>query len=66
MSEIIGKKFARVTDDLTIAVENIERSISSAKAIPPYHSIQKSLDIISKCIEKSNKENESAIEIKQE
>lgn len=59
MSEIIGKKFARVTDDLTIAVENIEKSISSAKAIPSYRSIQKSLDIISKSIEKITIENKS-------
>lgn len=59
MGQIIGKKFARVTDDLTIAVENIEKSISSAKATQSYYSIQQSLDIISKSIEKFTIENKS-------
>lgn len=47
MDEIAGKNFARIVDDLTEAVEGIEKSISSANAIPRYDSIQKSLHIIS-------------------
>ena len=51
MNEIIGKKFARITDDITFAVENIEKSVSSANTITKYRTIQQSLDIISKSIE---------------
>lgn len=50
MTEIIGKNFARITDDLTSAVENIEKSVSSAKSATQYQTIQKSLHIISKSI----------------
>lgn len=63
MNEIIGKKFARITDDLTFAVENIEKSVSSANTITPYRTIQKSLDIISKSIEDYIK-NKSAGDVK--
>ena len=47
MDEIAGKNFARIVDDLTVAVEGIEKSISSANAVPGYDSIQKSLHNIS-------------------
>ena len=50
MDEIAGKNFARIVDDLTVAVEGIEKSISSATAVPGYDSIQKSLHNISEAL----------------
>lgn len=47
MDEIAGKNFARIVDDLTEAVEGIEKSISSANSTALYNSIQKSLHCIS-------------------
>lgn len=47
MDEIAGKNFARIVDDLTEAVEGIEKSISSANSTAHYNSIQKSLHCIS-------------------
>ena len=52
MKGVIGKKFARITDDLTLAVESIEKGISSANVVSHYQTIQKSLDVISKAMTK--------------
>ena len=49
--EIVGKKFARIVDDLTLAVEGLEKSISSAKSAAPYKTIQASLDSIATSLE---------------
>lgn len=51
MDEVVSQRFARIVDDLTFAVEDIDKSISSAKSIYHYNTIQKSLHIIAKSVE---------------
>lgn len=48
--ELVGKKFARITDELTHAVEGLEKSISSTNSDTNYMTIQKSLDSIAKTL----------------
>lgn len=60
VSELVGKKFARITDDLTHAVEGLEKSISSANSCMNYMTIQKSLDSIANSLkQKKNDIKES-------
>lgn len=51
VKELVGKKFARITDDLTHAVEGLEKSVSSARSDTNYMTLQKSLDSIAKSLE---------------
>lgn len=52
LDEIVGKRFARVVDDLTFAVEDIDKSISSAKSTANYKTIQRSLHEIANSLDK--------------
>lgn len=57
MDEVIGPRFARIVDDMTDAIEGIEKSISSANSTTHYKTIQQSLDMIAKTLETMSKNN---------
>ncbi|MGM9764025.1 MAG: hypothetical protein ACI3ZQ_08405 [Candidatus Cryptobacteroides sp.] len=56
MDEVVSQKFARIVDDMTDAIEGIEKCISSANSAGhKYNTIQQSLELIAKSLEKISK-----------